>query len=129
MQLAVLLLVANLAISNASPLTAINAQQKKCIVKEKASGEQKECAFPFVIGNKTHDSCTDHKDPDGKRWCSTKTSHHSLSPNVHEGGKGLWGYCSEDCIHFGETTTTTTITTTTTTTTNYYYSYSCMYQY
>ena len=50
-----------------------------CTVKEKRSGEERYCQFPFIIGWKRYDSCTDYKDPDGKKWCSTKTSNHTLS--------------------------------------------------
>ena len=69
-----------------------------CTVKEKRSGEDRHCQFPFIVGWKRYDSCTDFKDPDGKKWCSTKTSNHTLSLHVHVGGKGYWGHCPDDCL-------------------------------
>ena len=68
-----------------------------CSVKEVHSGEQRFCRFPFIIGSKRFDSCTNYKDPDGKKWCSTKTSNHSLSLHVHVGREGWWGHCPDDC--------------------------------
>ena len=45
-----------------------------------------------------YDSCTDYKDPNGKKWCSTRTSNSSVSLHVHIGKKEYWGYCEEDCL-------------------------------
>ena len=45
-----------------------------------------------------YDSCTDYKDPDGKKWCSTRTSNSSVSLHVHIGKKDYWGYCEDDCL-------------------------------
>jgi len=70
----------------------------RCSVKERTSGEQKYCRFPFIIARKRYDTCTDYKDPDGKKWCSTKTSNSSLSLHVHIGNGGFWGYCQDDCL-------------------------------
>ena len=69
-----------------------------CSVKEVRSGEQRFCRFPFIIGRKRYDSCTDYKDPDGKKWCSTRTSNHTMSLHVHVGFEGHWGHCPEDCL-------------------------------
>ena len=72
--------------------------QITCRVKEQRSGEQRYCRFPFIIGRKRYDSCTDFKDPDGRKWCSTMTSNSSLSLHVHIGDGGHWGYCPDNCI-------------------------------
>ena len=40
---------------------------------------------------------TDYKDPDGKKWCSTRTSNHSRTRHVHVGHRGFWGHCPEEC--------------------------------
>ena len=72
--------------------------QKTCTVKEVRSGEDRYCQFPFIIGRKRYDSCTDYDDDDGKKWCSTRTSNHSLSLHVHVGGQNYWGYCPDDCL-------------------------------
>ena len=45
-----------------------------------------------------YDSCTDYNDPDGKKWCSTKTSNSTLTLHIHVGRKGFWGYCEDDCL-------------------------------
>ena len=67
-------------------------------MKEEANGGQRPCKFPFIIGGKQYDSCTDYKDPEGKKWCSTKTSNHTRTLHTHVGGQGYWGYCPEDCL-------------------------------
>ena len=72
--------------------------QMSCSVKEEHSGEQRFCRFPFIIGWKRYDSCTDFKDPKGKKWCSTKTSNHSVSLHTHVGRDGYWGHCPDDCM-------------------------------
>ena len=72
--------------------------QITCRVKEQRSGEQRYCRFPFIIGRKRYDSCTDFKDPDGRKWCSTKTSNHTLTLHVHVGRMGHWGHCPDDCL-------------------------------
>ena len=68
------------------------------VPKEEQSGEQRPCRFPFIIGGRRYDSCTDYKDPDGRKWCSTKTSSHELSMHTHVGSRGFWGFCTEDCV-------------------------------
>ena len=68
-----------------------------CSVKEVSSGGQRPCRFPFIIGRKRYDSCTDYKDPDGKKWCSTRTSNHSRTRHVHVGRRGFCGHCPEEC--------------------------------
>ena len=72
-----------------------------CSVKEVHSGEQRFCRFPFIIGRKRYDSCTDYKDPDGRKWCSTRTSNHTMSLHVHVGREGYWGHCPDDCLERG----------------------------
>ena len=76
---------------------ALAFAQKKCLVKEKNSGEQRPCIFPFIVGPNTYNSCADDEDEIGKKWCSTKTSNHSLSLHVHVPDRGFWGFCTEDC--------------------------------
>ena len=68
------------------------------VPKEEQSGEQRPCRFPFIVGGRRYDSCTDYKDPDGRKWCSTKTSSHKLSMHTHVGSQGFWGFCAEDCL-------------------------------
>ena len=49
--------------------------------------------FPFVLKNVTYDGCTTEMDPENKYWCSTKTDKN----HNHDGGKGNFGYCPDDC--------------------------------
>ena len=72
--------------------------QITCTVKEERSGEQRYCRFPFIIDRMRYDSCTDFKDPDGKKWCSTRTSNHTVSLHVHVGRERYWGYCPDNCL-------------------------------
>ena len=68
------------------------------------------CKFPFHFRGNRYDRCTGVTDPDGKLWCSTKTS-----PNgTHIGGEGNWGYCRKGCDKEIELETTTTTTAETT---------------
>ena len=72
--------------------------QTSCSVYEVRSREQRYCQFPFVIGRKRYDSCTEDNDPEGKKWCSTRTYNDTLSLHVHVGNEGYWGYCKDDCL-------------------------------
>ena len=49
-----------------------------------------DCQFPFKLSGQTFFNCTDHQDPDGRLWCSTKVD----SNGKHVGGEGNWGYCN-----------------------------------
>ena len=62
-----------------------------CRAQECMTEANKTCVFPFRHRNHTYDGCTEHFDPDGKLWCSTKVT--------EEGDhiKGEWGHCSNSC--------------------------------
>ena len=56
------------------------------------------CALPWKKNGKLYDGCTTDEDPDGKLWCSTKTS----TDLEHVGGQGNWGYCAQSCLESDE---------------------------
>ena len=47
------------------------------------------CVFPFKWKSQSFSGCTTEGDPDGKKWCSTKTD----TQGAHV--KGNWGYCDD----------------------------------
>jgi hypothetical protein len=47
------------------------------------------------INLRRHKTCTTENDPDGKLWCSTRTT----PDDYHVGRGGFWGYCSDDCVN------------------------------
>ena len=65
-----------------------------CKVVQFADWKLTPCSFLFVTldGLKFH-NCTDHKDFDGKFWCSTKVNPNTL---IHISGQKFWGYCEEE---------------------------------
>lgn len=52
------------------------------------------CMFPFRFRGILYDTCTNENDPDGRYWCSTKTS----ANNDHLTGN--WGYCTRGCARW-----------------------------
>jgi len=62
------------------------------------------CVFPFTFQGVTHNTCTDWifgEQPQGTRWCSTKTD----SNGKHIGGKGFYGFCPDTCNYACRTKT------------------------
>ena len=49
---------------------------KPCKVIEQATGEIKDCQFPFIHKEEAYYGCTTVDGPDGgKAWCSTRVSY------------------------------------------------------
>ena len=55
-----------------------------------STGSCGNCIFPFIFGNRIHESCTTI-DGDAQPWCSTKVD----SNGVHVSGGGHWEYCTD----------------------------------
>lgn len=73
-------------------LKCVNPQQQVC-VKENGSGEILPCKLPFRFSGQIFNACTTASDPEGKPWCSTRTSG---PENDHVGGGRHWGHCDEN---------------------------------
>ena len=65
-----------------------------CNVTEQKTQTELPCTFPFSLNGQIFNECTNTFDPEGKYWCSTRTT----PDGAHVASGGYWGYCSEDCI-------------------------------
>ena len=55
-----------------------------------STGSCGSCIFPFIFGNRIHESCTTI-DGDSQPWCSTKVD----ANGHHVDGGGNWEYCTD----------------------------------
>ena len=67
---------------------------QKCLTNSDGPQKNVICVITWKFKGKLYNDCTTDEDPDGKLWCSTKTS----SDLEHIGGQGNWGYCEQSCF-------------------------------
>ena len=68
-----------------------------CKVKEKRSGDQKHCQFPFIYKNVTYFGCTTVDGyPEGTPWCSTKVYPNTLEHDIYPMSNHYYGDCNEN---------------------------------
>ena len=74
-------------------LFILDKEKTVCQVIQMADKKLTPCIFPFIMDDLKFHNCTDHKDFDGKFWCSTKVNPNTL---IHVSGQKFWGYCEEE---------------------------------
>ena len=60
---------------------------QECYTNDEGPVKNSSCVFPFTVGRRRYEACTNDTDSEGLLWCSTQ---------VDKDGKyidGLWGYC------------------------------------
>ena len=74
-------------------LFILDKEKTICQVIQMVDEKLTPCIFPFIMDGLKFHNCTDHKDFDGKFWCSTKVNPNTL---IHVSGQKFWGYCEEE---------------------------------
>ena len=65
------------------------------------------CIFPFIFGNKAHNSCTKDRRSDGKCWCALKVDNNGSWDNTSSNSWKICQKCTEpdsrkDCLQHVE---------------------------
>ena len=90
----------DISISEEDLINTLFENKKECLVKERKTGLQMPCEFPFIYEGRTFYGCSTYvKYKDGrerfdeKPWCSTRTEPISTE---HIAGGFFWGHCPQD---------------------------------